>query len=506
LGFVIKKNPEVKLYLLGFDIGSSSIKGSIINAHTGTLAASASFPDVEMPILALRQGWAEQAPQTWYDNAVKVTRLLKKQAGKKLKDIAAIGISYQMHGLVLVDINKHVLRNSIIWCDSRAVGIGERAADRIGRKKCLKHLLNYPGNFTASKLRWVIENEPAIYKKTYKFMLPGEYVAMRMSDKIVTTVPGLAEEMLWDYANKSVSGDVLRVTGIQRQKIPDIMPTFSIQGELTKKAAQELGLKPGIKISYRAGDQPNNALSLNVLEPGEVAATAGTSGVIFGITDKNLHDTGCRVNTFAHVSNTEKNVRNGVMVCVNGTGILNSWLKHNTTDGRSYQFMNRKASIIPPGSGGVMVLPYGNGAERTLCNREIGASIHNLNFNIHKRRHVFRAGQEGIVFALNYGFEVMKEMGMKTKKVRAGHANMFKSPVFREIFANTCGVAVELYNTDGSQGAARGAGLGAGIFKTRSEAFRGLKRIAVIEPGRRLMSVYGEIYKRWKSILTKELK
>jgi xylulokinase len=434
-----------------------------------------------------------------------VSAILRKKAGKRWKDTAAIGISYQMHGLVCVDENHKVLRPSIIWCDSRAVPYGEKAADKIGRNKCLKHLLNYPGNFTASKLAWVKKNEPDVFKKIHKFMLPGEYIAMRMTDEIVTTIPGLAEEMLWDYSKSCISLDVLKAFGISKDMVPEIKQTFSDQGRLAVNAAKEIGLNHGVKISYRAGDQPNNALSLNVMEPGEVAATAGTSGVIFGITDKASYDPLCRVNTFAHVSDTPKAPRNGVMVCINGTGILNSWLRRNTTDGRSYQFLNRKAGIIPPGSEGLMVLPYGNGAERTLQNMNINASIRGLNFNIHKRRHVFRAGQEGIVFAMNYGFEVMKGMGMKINRVRAGHSNMFLSPVFREIFANTCGVDVELYNTDGSQGAARGAGLGAGIFKNRGDMFRGLKKIATIKPDKKLTRIYAGIYKQWKTVLEREV-
>ncbi len=493
-------------YLLGFDIGSSAIKASLIDAETGKTIATAASPKQEMGMIAKKPGWAEQEPQAWWDNLKFAVAEIKSKSKIKPDDIIAIGISYQMHGLVLVDKNKKLLRPSIIWCDSRAVGQGEKVAEKIGRKKCMEHLLNYPGNFTASKLRWVMENEPSVYKKIYKFMLPGEYIAMKMTDKITTTVPGLAEEILWDYKKKSVSWDVLRAMQIKEELIPDVLPTFSIQGEMTSNAAKELGLRPGIKISYRAGDQPNNAFSLNVINPGEVAATAGTSGVIFGITDKDLYDPGCcRVNTFVHVSNTEKQKRNGIMVCINGTGILNSWLRRNTTDGMSYEVMNKKASIIPPGSGGVIVLPFGNGAERTLQNRNIGASIHGLNFNMHKRRHVFRAGQEGIVFALNYGFEVMKEMGMKIKKIRAGYANMFLSPVFREIFVNTTGSVLELYETDGSGGAARGAGLGAGVYKNYKEAFVGLKKITTVEPTAKLKSVYKEVYEKWKKILEKEL-
>ena len=489
------------MYLLGYDIGSSSIKGSVIDSANGKVVAKATFPKTEMPIIALKPGWAEQRPEDWYKNLISVTQLIKKQLGKKAGDIKAIGISYQMHGLVIVDKEMKVLRPSIIWCDSRAVAIGEKTAEKIGRNKCLKHLLNYPGNFTASKLKWVKENEPAVYKKIFKFMLPGEYIAMRMTGRIVTTVPGLAEEMFWDYADKSVSSDMLEAMDIDKGLFLDIMPTLSIQGELTGNAARELGLNPGIKITYRAGDQPNNALSLNVLNPGEVAATAGTSGVIFGITDKLTFDPKVRLNTFAHISGTDKQMRNGVMVCVNGTGILNSWLKKNISKGKDYSEMNSMASKVKPGSEGLMVLPFGNGAERTLNNKNIGASIHGLNFNIHKTEHIYRASQEGIVFALNYGFDVMKEMGMKINCVRAGNANMFLSPVFREIFVNTCNVAVELFETDGSEGAARGAGIGLGIYKNFKEAFTALKRIVVLEPDKKSVKIYKDIYEKWKKIL-----
>ncbi len=453
-----------------------------------------------MPIISKKPGWAEQQPEMWYKNLVEATRLLKKNAGKKLKETAAIGISYQMHGLVLVDRSLKVLRPSIIWCDSRAVSYGERARKKIGPKRCLERLLNYPGNFTASKLMWVIDNEPEIYGKAHKFMLPGEYIAMRLTGEIVTTIPGLAEEMLWDYKAGKISDEALAAAGIRKELVPDVLPTFGVQGMVTAKAASELGIKAGIPVAYRAGDQPNNALSLNVMEPGETAATAGTSGVIFGITDKPLYDKRCRVNTFSHVGSSAEKPRNGVMVCVNGTGILNSWLK-SKAGGVDYNEMNRLAALAGPGSAGLMVYPYGNGAERTLENRDIGARIEGLKFNTHGRAHLFRAGQEGIVFALNYGFEVMKSMGMKIDNVRAGHANMFLSPVFREVFASTCGVTVELFDTDGSQGAARGAGLGAGIFRSRKEMFKGLKRIDVIGPDAGLSKLYAKIYGIWKKNL-----
>ncbi len=490
--------------LLGFDVGSSSVKAALLDADSGKTLASATSPEKELPISAPRPGWAEQDPQTWWQNVVVATQKIRAQTNFDPADVKAIGISYQMHGLVCIDKNKNVLRPAIIWCDSRAVEIGNKALADIGQEKCLKHLLNSPGNFTASKLKWVKDNQPDIYSQIYKIMLPGDYIAMKMTEQIRTTPSGLSEGILWDFKANGLADIVLDHYQISKDLIPDLVPTFSAQGELTKHAADELGLKSGTPVAYRAGDQPNNALSLNVLDPGEIAATAGTSGVIYGITDKTNHDPKSRVNTFVHVNHSKENPRYGVLLCLNSTGILNSWLKHNTGS-IDYDQINALAAEAPVGSEGLVILPYGNGAERTLENRNLGASVHNLNFNIHNKSHLLRAAQEGIVFALNYGLEIMRSIDVTVRTVRAGCANMFLSPLFADAFATVTGSVVELYNTDGSQGAARGAGIGAQIYKSPEDAFAGLKPVKTIEPSPKLTGPYQQVYKNWKEILNYEL-
>jgi xylulokinase len=413
-----------------------------------------------------------------------------------------------MHGLVVVDDSKNVLRPAIIWCDSRAVQVGEQAARDIGSDKCLKRLFNLPGNFTASKLRWVRENEPELYGKIHKMMLPGDYIAMKMTGGIKTTPSGLSEGIMWDFEGDRLADFVLDSYGISGDLVAETVPTFSVQGELIAPAADELGLKAGTKISYRAGDQPNNALSLSVLEPGEIAVTAGTSGVVYGVGDKKNYDALSRVNVFVHVNHSAADPRYGVLLCLNGTGILNSWLKHNFVagDGIDYEQMNELAARVPVGSEGLVILPYGNGAERTLENRNIGASVHGWNFNVHKRQHFLRAAQEGIVFALNYGLGIMRQMGIELNTVKAGNANMFLSPLFAEAFATVTQAAVELYNTDGSQGAARGAGIGAGIYKSPDDAFVGLEPVRTVEPNEKLASAYGQAYGEWENVLKQQLK
>jgi len=496
-------------YLLGYDIGSSSIKTTLLDSENGQVLASATSPQQELQINAPRPGWAEQDPEMWWKHVKLSTNYILSKAHININDIKAIGISYQMHGLVLVDKKQRVLRPSIIWSDSRAVEIGNKAFLDIGQEVCLSHLLNSPGNFTASKLKWVMDNEPEIYKETHKAMLPGDYIAMKMAGTINTTPSGLSEGIFWNFQDNEVADLILDYYKISPDLIPDIVPTFSVQGKLSTSAAEELGLKAGINISYRAGDQPNNAFSLNVLRPGEAATTAGTSGVIYGVTDKPAFDSRSRVNTFVHVNHHKDNPSYGVLLCINGCGILYSWLKNKllsvNTEDIDYKQMDNYSSRAPAGSEGLLIFPFGNGAERTLENQNIGAIIQKLDFNIHDKKHLLRASQEGIIFALKYGLELMNNMGLKISTIKAGKANQFSSVIFQEIFSTITGVKLKIYNTDGSQGAARGAGLGAGIFKTSEDAFVGLSVDSIVHPNTSLMGLYQDIYLDWLSLLKKIL-
>ena len=495
-----------KQYLLGFDVGSSSVKASLVDGESGQCAATAFFPEHEAPIKAVKAGWAEQSPEMWWDNAKLALRKIMADAGAKGEQVKAIGISYQMHGLVCVDKNQQVLRDSIIWCDSRAVPYGEKAFDTLGADQCLGHLLNSPGNITAAKLAWVKENEPQLFDNIYKIMLPGDYIAMRLSGEINTTASGLSEGMFWDFKEKRPAKFLLDYFGFSEDLIANIVPTFSVQSVVSKAAAEELGLQEGTPISYRAGDQPNNALSLNVFNPGEIASTAGTSGVVYGVLGDVNYDPKSRVNTFAHVNYTQELDRLGVLLCINGTGILNAWIRRNVApEGISYSDMNVMMENIPIGSEGVSIIPFGNGAERVLENREIGCSIHGINFNKHSKAHIMRAAQEGIVFSFCYGMEVMQQMGMDIKKIHAGRANMFLSDIFRQTLAGVSGATIELYETDGSVGAAKGAGIGCGIYKDNNEAFASLKKLAVIEPDAQKRDEYLAAYARWKETLAKSI-
>jgi xylulokinase len=494
------------MLLLGLDLGTSSIKASVVDGSTGKLIASAQFPDTENTISSPQTGWAEQDPEMWW-NCIKQA-ILRCNASKKYnpKDIQAIGIAYQMHGLVMVDRNLSVLRPSIIWCDSRAVEIGNKAFQAIGEEQCLSHLLNSPGNFTASKLAWVKENEPRVYGSVYKIMLPGDFISMKLTGEITTSNSALSEGIFWDFQTNAVSEDVMKYYGFSSNILPNIRPVFSNHGVLSSSISDLLGLKAGVPVTYKAGDQPNNALSLNVLEPGEFAATAGTSGVIYSISDNVSYDPKSRVNTFAHVNHQMNNEnRLGTLLCINGTGILNRWVRDNVAGGMNYQTMNELASKISEGADGLKVLPFGNGAERVLENKTINSTFQGINFNIHTNAHIIRAAQEGIAFSLKYGMDIMAENGTSPSVIRAGKSNMFLSDVFSQTLVNVTGVSVELYDTDGAKGAALGAGIGTKFFGKPKDAFINMERISLIEPDASKSSIYVDIYSEWKTYLKTKL-
>jgi xylulokinase len=494
-------NQLYRMYLLGIDVGTSSIKVSIVKSETQEIVASAQYPETESEIKSLKPGWAEQSPEMWWEHVQQAILKANQTGSYDPKNIEAIGIAYQMHGLVVIDKNQNALRDSIIWCDSRAVEIGNSAFKSIGEEQSLSHLLNSPGNFTACKLAWVKENEPEVFDKIDKVMLPGDFIAMKLTGAVTTSGSALSEGIFWDFQTEEISKDILNYFGFDENLIPEVKNVFENHGQLSDAIAIKLSLKAGIPVSYKAGDQPNNALSLNVLKPGEVAATAGTSGVIYGVSDSLAYDKQSRVNTFAHVNHTISERRLGVLLCINGTGILNRWMRDLIGTGVSYAEMNKLSAAVPVGSAGLRVLPFGNGAERMLNNKIVGAQLLNIDFNLHTKAHIFRAVQEGIAFAFRYGLDIMRENGMDPKVIRVGKANLFLSGVFTEAFVNATNVPVEFYANDGSAGAALGAGIGAGIFASEEEAFSNMKPLQLITPDN--AATYDKVYQEWKCELEK---
>ncbi|MCK8521741.1 FGGY family carbohydrate kinase [Aquimarina sp. D1M17] len=493
------------MYYIGFDIGSSSIKAALVDAETGKSIASVNEPNEEMNIISPKKDWAEQNPQLWWENVCNASKRLLREQAVLAEQVKGIGISYQMHGLVVVDEEGELIRNSIIWCDSRAITIGEKAFEDLGEQRCMSQLLNSPANFTASKLKWVKDNEPENYAKVYKFLLPGDYIAYRFTGIMNTTKSGLSEGTLWDFNSDQPASWLLEHYGIDDRLIPDIVPTFSNQGILSQKGAEQSGLKAGTPVLYRAGDQPNNALSLNVLNEGEVAATGGTSGVIYAVTDSLVATEGVKLNNFAHVNHDSKTPRIGKLLCINGAGIQYRWLKNNLNlETNSYQTMNSHASKVAVGSNNLQLIPFGNGAERMFDNRTLGTHICNLNLNKHNRSHIFRGALEGIAFSFVYGMEILRKDNTKINVIRAGNDNLFRSEIFSNTVATLINQEIEIYNTTGAVGAARAAGLSDGTFKDLGTMITKNDHVMTYHPLQN-QEDYKEAYKNWKRELNRIL-
>jgi xylulokinase len=487
------------LYTIGYDIGSSSVKVAIVEAATGKKLASLHEPPGEMEIIAIQRDWAEQDPEQWWDYICKATKRILQEANIDATKITAIGISYQMHGLVLVDKEGNSLRNSIIWCDSRAVAIGDKAYQDLGHEFCATELLNAPGNFTASKLKWVKDNQPHIYEQIHKYMLPGDYIAYKLTGELVTTKNGLAEGTLWNYKTNKVATELLDYYGIDHSLTPDVVDNFTDQGKVHTAAAKATGLPKGISVTYRSGDQPNNALSLNIFRPGEVAATGGTSGVIYAVTDQSEFKEIRKVNHFAHVNYTKEHPTVGRLLNINGAGIQYRWLRNNSVE-NSYENMNRKASKLPIGSDGVLVIPFGNGAERMLDNKNVGTHFCNLNLNQHSNAHLYRAALEGIAFSFVYGMDILKKDQTEINVIRAGNDNLFRSEIFANTVATLIGQEIEIYNTTGAVGAARAAGLTDGDFDRFGESITKNDHVMTYIPIKN-KEPYEAAYNNWKTEL-----
>lgn len=490
------------MYFLGIDLGSSSIKISILDGVSNKIVQGVSVPEHEMKIHAPQHGWAEQDPNQWWAYVKQGIADLKSKSTIDFKAIKGIGIAYQMHGLVVVDKNLEPLRSSVIWCDSRAAEIGQQVYREMGAERCQEQILGSPGNFTASKLKWVKEQQPDLYSKIKFFMLPGDFIASKLTGVAQISTSGLSEAALWNFKENRLAVEVLDAMGISKDLVPEIVPNFGEQARINPKIATELGISPDAVVSYRSGDQPNNAWSLNVSDPGEIATTAGTSAVIYGMSDRDDYDSNNRINTFLHVNNQVDHKRNGVMVCINGSGILYQWIRKLMSVDRKvaldYELLNDLAMQSSPGSKGLRFYPFGNGVERIFNNRPAFSGLQNLNFNIHQTPEFVRAACEGIVFAMHYGFEIMRAVGVEGKVVRAGNSNLFLNPVFRTIFINTTNTSLELYDTSGAEGAARGAAYGVGYYKSVKETFEGLRCLSKSDPDPKLVQRYTEIYQIWK--------
>ncbi len=478
---------------LGIDIGSSSVKVALIDRE-GRAIAEVREPSQEMPMKSLQAGWAEQDPEMWWQYTCEAIEKITSQL--ETSDILSIGLAHQMHGLVLVDQQGNLLRDAIIWCDSRAVPYGSLLADHIGTKQCLDSMLNLPGNFTASKLAWIREHEPDIYKKIACVMLPGDYICYRLTGELSTTAGNLSEGCFWDFKGHRLSPKILEALGLSIDHFPAILQCMDNHG-VTRGQIDINGLPDEIPVCYKAGDQPNNAYALGVTEPGQVAGTGGTSGVIYAVTDKLVADPSQAVNSFAHFNHSSKTSRIGILLCINSVGILYAWMRRMLGD-LSYGHMEELASRAPVGSDGLAIIPFGNGAERMLGNQPSSASIHGIQLNRHDQSHLIRAALEGLAFSYAHGIEKMRALGVEIHHFRVGNDNLFQSEIFAQSLADLSQCEIEVIECSGAVGAARGGAHGGGHQLAIQD------QIHFTYSPRPLSDSLSEAYQQWSDILQKQ--
>ena len=487
------------MYFLGYDLGSSSVKAALFDIKTHKVIASASYPPQEMKISSPYPGWAEQDPEEWWQNVIQVTRLLMSQVPSEKHKVQGIGISYQMHGLIVLDKNRQILRPAIIWCDSRATIQGEKLYKSLGATYCQQRLLNAPGNFTAAKLSWIRENEPEIFGQIDTIMLPGDFLAFKLTGEIFTTISGLSEGTFWDFENHEPAEKLLNCVQGSGEILPKLTDTFGLQGNLTTKAAHALNLPSDIPLWYRAGDQPNNALALGVSAPGEVAASGGTSGVVYGIADAHINDTKNRINSFAHVNHSKPETRLGVLLCINACGILYRWIRQNIGNSATYDQLELLAAQSMVGAQGLSFLPFGNGGERMLLFKNESAQLYGLDLNRHERKDLIRAGLEGVAFSFVYGIEMMKTLGVPIQKINVANDNLFQSDIFSQTIANLAEATIEMKVTTGAIGAAQAAAFASGAYASLKEATFDPTISKTFNPA--ISGHYKQAYEQWKNYL-----
>lgn len=433
---------------LGIDVGTSSVKVSIVG-EDGVILASATAPaSSERAINSPNPNWAEQNPEDWWEDAQQAILNLPLEARLQVE---AIGIAYQMHGLVLVDSQFQPVRPSIIWCDGRNIQESQILAESLGLDALENRLLNKPGTLTLAKLAWVAEHEPETLAKAHTFGLPGDFIAYKLTGEWSTTKSGYSEMVGWDFGASIPFEEGFRKAG-WKLPLPEARPNLEEGAPIQKVIAEKLGLPPSARVTYRAGDQPNNAFGLGVLQQGETAISAGTSGVLYGIGDSSpgLHE---GINRFLHV-----NSQIGVLMCLNGVGSALAFARRTWFQNQSYEALSELASQANP-ENCPYFFPFGNGAERILSERAF-SGFTELDFNRHNLPELARSVFEGIAFAYRLGSEKMEKAGCLSKVVNGTESGLLKSSFFAQLLANELQVELILSEGDGSTAAARGAALG----------------------------------------------
>ena len=495
-------------YLLGIDIGTSATKIIAID-EGGKLVATAS---AHYPISHPQPLWAEQNPAHWWDAVAACCRQIVAQIGND--DIAAIGLSGQMHGLVMLDQNGAVLRDAMLWNDGRT----QQQCDEITEIVGLETLISETANpaltgFTAPKILWVRQHQPEIYARTHKVLLPKDYVRYELTGEFATEVSDASGTLLLNVPRRQWSHVVCDKLKIDLNLLPRVYESHEISGQISARAAQMTGLKAGTPVVGGGGDQAAGAVGNGIVQSGILSVTTGTSGVVFAFADTPTVDPQLRVHTFCHAVPNKWHVM-GVMLSAGGSlrwyrdtlaRSEKSVAAHMNID--AYELIAREAETVAPGAEGLLFLPYLSG-ERTphpdplARGAFVGLTVR------HTKAHMARAVLEGVSYGLRDSLEIMKSMGVSIGNVRASGGGA-KSSVWRQIQADIFGFPLSTIAIDEgpSLGAALLAGVGAGIYDSVEEACSAVVKVSrgasVIEENARVYDeyyrVYGELYPALKS-------
>ena len=440
--------------VLGIDVGTGGTRAVLVD-RAGAIAASATCEHV--PFASPHTGWAEQDPHDWWKAAGSAIQQVLSRV--ESPTIACVGLAGQMHGAVLLDENDQILRPALIWCDQRTQAQCDWLNSKLGERRIIELTCN-PAltNFTLTKLLWVRDNEPGIWKHFRRVLLPKDYVRFRLTGEHAMDVAEASGTLMLDVAQRSWSQEMMSAAGLPMSCVPKLFESPEICARISRAGAAHSGLKPGTPVVAGAGDQAGGAVGMGIVRAGVVSATIGTSGVVFAATDTPAMDVNGRVHTFCHAVPG----RWHVMGVTQAAGLSFRWIRdllRNDSAELSYDRLTREAAAIPAGSDGVLWAPYLMGERTPYLDPHARATLTGLAAS-HTRGHVVRAILEGVAFSLKDTFSLFAEMQVPIRKVRLGGGGA-RSELWRQIQADVYGYEVEVLTAE--EGAAYGAALLAAV-------------------------------------------
>ncbi len=480
---------------LGIDVGTGGSRAVLIDS-SGAIVASATIEHA--PFASPEIGWAEQNPEDWRRASIEAIRQVLANENVNAEDIAAVGLSGQMHGAVFLDKFDKVLRPSIIWCDQRTENQCRELTEKIGAEKLIE-LVSNPAlpNFTLTKMLWVRENEPEIWRKVKCVLLPKDYVRFCLTGDKATDVSDASGTLMLDVRNRKWSKEILAASEIGESLLPELYESAEITGTISAECAAETGLLKGTPVVAGASDNAAGAIGMGIVRVGSVSATVGTSGVIFAVTDKPSIDLRGRIHTFCHAAPNRWHVT-GV---TQAAGLSLRWFRDNFSLNENYDDLTAESAKISVGADGLLWTPYLMGERTPHIDSNVRASLIGLTAS-HTKAHVVRAILEGVAFSLRDSLEIFKDLDIPIQTIKLGGGGA-RSSLWRQIQADVYGRAVEIVESD--EGAAYGAvllaGVGAGRWKTIDQACGETIRVAEkIEPNDESVEILNRQYQKYQTI------